>query len=267
MVDSYKKEDENQAKPKAAGTGRLAAGTGRLGGTGQLNMDSFASSGTSALNRAAAGSTRRLSTGNFDADKTLTAMTAEVDNGTIIVQKLESRVSVMKRALQIVDRPVDVAKICTGISPGEANFTKQVATMLQRDPSTQRRVQVAVYQFDQAEKGLAEAQEVLRRADEFQGLARTHFVESNCQVEKLRGQLYPLINLHVVFKDNPLLAQLIPAPKVVNEAPPPPPPQPVAQGPAKPAPTGPLADPAVAQMVDKINQVTGNLKDMFFKKK
>lgn len=266
MVDSYKKEDENPPKPKAAGTGRLSAGPARAGGTGQLNLDSFASSGTSALNRAAAGSTRRLATGTFDADKTLAAMNAEVENGTIIVQKLESRVGVMKRALAIVDRPVDVAKICAGVSPGEVNFTKQVATMLQRDPSTQRRVQVAVYQFDQAQKGLGEAQDVLTRADDFQGLARTHFVESNCQVEKLRGQLYPLINLHVVFKDNPLLAQLIPAPKVVMEAPPPPPP-PQAQAPARPAPTGALADPAVAQMVDKINQMTGSLKDMFFKKK
>lgn len=264
-MDSYKKDDENSPpKPRAAGTGRLQ-------GTGALNMDSFSSSGTSPLNRATAGSTRRLSTGSFDADKAVTAMASEVENGTVIVTKLESRIAVMKRALAIVERPIDVTTICAGISPGEANFTKQVATMLQRDPSTQRRVQVAVYQYDQAQKGLVQANDTLKRAEQYEGTAKAQFVEANCQVEKLRGQIYPLINLHMVFKDNPLLAQLIPAPKVSHEpAPPPPPPQPAQPQAAQPqakAPTGALADPAVQQMVDTINKVTGSLKDMFFKKK
>jgi hypothetical protein len=236
-------------------------------------MDAFTSSATGPLNRAAAGSTRRLATGSFDVEKTVTAMNAEIENGTVIITKLESRIAVMKRALAIVERPIDVGTICAGISPGEANFTKQVATMLQRDPSTQRRVQVAVYQYDQAQKGLVQAQETIARAEQYDGPAKAQYVETNVQVEKLRGQIYPLINLHMVFRDNPLLAQLIPAPKVNNEPPPPPPlptrqPQAQAQAPqAPPKPgTAALNDPAVQQMVETINKVTGSLKD-FFKKK
>lgn len=261
VADAYKKDDKDTPKPRA--------GTGRLGGTGQLNMDSFASSGTSPLNRAVGGSTRRLSTGSIDVDRMLGAMSTELENGNVIVGKLESRIAVLKRALAIVERPNDTNQILQGVTPGEANFTKQVATMLQRDPSTQRRVQVATYQFDQAQKGLQQAAEVMTRAEEFDGLAKSQYVEANCQVEKLRGQLYPLINLHVVFKDNPLLAQLIPTPKVANTPAPQPQQQaaPQPQAPAKPAPTGALADPAVAQMVESITKMTGNLKDMFFKKK
>ncbi|HEY9724533.1 MAG TPA: hypothetical protein V6D47_21205, partial [Oscillatoriaceae cyanobacterium] len=186
-------------------------------GTGQLSMDSFTAGGTAPLNRGAAG-TRRLGTGSIEVEKTIHAMRTEIDNGHAILSKLEVRINVLKRALAVADRPAEAAKILTGVSAGEAGFTKQVAQMLQQDPGTKRRVQVATYQFDQAHKGLLEADTTLSRANGLDGSARANFVDSNCHVEKLRGQLYPLINLHVVFKDNQLLSQLIPTPKVASAA-------------------------------------------------
>lgn len=250
-MDSYQRNtNENQ------GQGQAKPGTKQLKpGTGQLSMDSFATSGTAPLNRAAQG-TRRLASGPIDVEKTMQAMRTEIENGHLILSKLEVRINVLKRALAIADRPAEASRVLTGLSAGEAGYTKQVAQMLQQDPGTKRRVQVATYQFDQAHKGLVEADATLARANTFEGGTRANFVDSNCHVEKLRGQLYPLINLHVVFKDNPLLSQLIPTPKVaesvVPEA------EPTAAG-----GTGPLADPAVAQVVDTFNRVTGNLKEKF----
>lgn len=268
-MDQYNRDQEK----KKQGTGPLKPGTGNLAkpGTGNLGGDSFRPSGTGPLNKGASG-TKRLASGPLEIEKTIQAMQTEIENGSIIISKLESRIRVMDRALKIADTPADAQKICTGISAGEANFTKQVAQSLGQDPGVKRRVQVATYQFEQARKGLEAAKDVLEKAGQYDGAAKGQFVENHCHVEKLRGQLYPLVNLHMVFKDHPLLSQLIPTPKVTDNEMAPPPPQP-----PQPAPTasGPLnaaqlsADPNVQQMVETINKVTGNLKDRlsgFFKK-
>lgn len=270
-MDQYNRDQEK----KKQGTGPLKPGTGSLAkpGTGNLGGDSFRSSGTGPLNKGAAG-TKRLASGPLETEKTIQAMQTEVENGAIIVTKLEGRIRVLERALKISDRPDSAQQVCIGISAGEANFTKQVAQSLTQDPGVKRRVQVATYQFEQARKGIEAAKDVLEKAALYEGPAKGQFVENHCHVEKLRGQLYPLVNLHMVFKDHQLLSQLIPTPKVTNEAelPPPPPPPPAAP---QPGSTGPLnaaqltSDPNVQQMVETINKVTGNLKDRlsgFFKK-
>lgn len=272
-VDQFNRQDQEkkQAKP---GTGQLKPGTGNLArpGTGNLGGDSFRSTGTGPLNKSAS-RTGRLASGPLEIEKAIQAMATEVENGSIIINKLEGRIRVLERAIKISDRPVDAAQVLTGISAGEANFTKQVAQALTADPGVKRRVQVATYQFEQARKGIDLAKDVLDKAAGYDGPAKGQFVENHCHVEKLRGQLYPLVNLHMVFKDHALLSQLIPTPKVQDqvemEAPPPPPPPPPQ------AATGPLnagqlsSDPNVQQMVETINKVTGNLKDKlsgFFKK-
>lgn len=261
-MDSYSGQDKSKdsagrpARPKANGTGNLnldsfQSGTGALGGTGRLST------------------TRRLGTGALDVDKTLGAMATEVANGRVIVGKLEGRIAVLTRATHIMERPTEVNQICAGISAGEANFTKQVARVLQAEPDVLRRVRVALYQFQQAQTGLVKAEETLQQAEQYQDpAAKLHFVETHCHVEKLRGQLYPLINLHVVFKDHPLISQLIPTPKAapVDDAPPPPPAQTelAARPQAGPIANSPLAnDPAVREVVDAFNRVTGSLKDRF----
>lgn len=252
-MDSYKKDNPENPKAKPASPGGPASQAAAKAGTGKLG-DAYVASGTGPLGRTGplSGSTRRLGSTALDVDKTLEALKTEVDNGSLIVGKLEGRISVMIRAMRIVEKPIDVNQICQGISAGEANFTKQVAKMLQGDPHTTRRVQVALFQWDQAKKGLQQATEAHEKALQYEGLARAQFVESHCQVEKLRGQLYPLINLHVVFRDNALLAQLIPTPKINTADLPPPPPPPSATGsgtlppPAGPGGTGRLSLPGMA---------------------
>ena len=301
-MDSYKRDNPENPKAKPAPPGGPASqAAGQKPGTGKLS-DAYVASGTGPLGRTGPiGSTRRLGSTPLDAGKTLEALKTEIDNGSLIISKLEGRIAVLIRAMRIVEKPIDVNQICAGISAGEANFTKQVAKMLQGDPHTTRRVQVALYQWDQACKGLEQAQESHDRAFQYpEGVTRAQFVDSHCQVEKLRGQLYPLINLHVVFRDNALLAQLIPTPKLTAADLPPPPPMPPApeapvqaaprlgtgalslpgMAPAAPqagsaeqtvpkakTPTGALsqeilnADETVQQMVSSIKQATGSLRN------
>ncbi len=281
-MDSYKKDNPETSKAKPATPAGPASPAAGKAATGKLG-DAYMASGTGPLSRTGPmNSTRRLGSSPLDAEKTLEALKTEVDNGSLIVSKLEGRITVLIRAMRIVEKPIDVNQICQGVSAGEANFTKQVAKMLQGDPHTTRRVQVALYQWDQAKKGLQQADECHERALQYEGLARAQFVDSHCQVEKLRGQLYPLINLHVVFRDNALLAQLIPTPKINTADLPPPPPipmPPTASGalgglgaaeqtvPKAKSPTGSLtqellgADETVQQMVSSIKQATGTLRN------
>ena len=297
-MDSYKKDNPETAKAKPAPPGAPASpAAAQKPGTGKLS-DAYMPSGTGPLSRTGPlGSTRRLGTAPLDVDKALETLLTEVENGNLIISKLDGRINVLIRAMRIVERPIDVNQICQGVSAGEANFTKQVAKLLQGDPQITRRVQVALYQWDQAKKGLEQAAESHARALQFEGLARAQYVDSHCQVEKLRGQLYPLINLHVVFRDNALLAQLIPTPKLTPADLPPPPPMPPTKAatgglppvtglpavtglpgtgglgaaeqtvPKAKAPTGSPtqellgADETVQQMVSSIKQATGNLRN------
>ena len=265
-MDSYKREnpESNKPKPAAEGTPKPA--------TANLNADSFKISGTGSLQRQHGGTTKRLGANSVDADKVIGSLQMELEKGQTLLSKLEGRIAVLLRAVAIADRPGEAIQICASLGAGEATFTKNVARMLQGDPATLRRVQVALYQFEQARKGVQQAVEAVERAMLYEGAHRVQYVESHCHVEKLRGQLYPLINLHVVFKDNPLLAQLIPPPKIQLEPELPPPPPPPAAAPEEAATmrntvTGDLVrklvsdDPALAQAVDNFKHVTGSLKD------
>lgn len=264
----------NQDQPGQRPPGKPA----RASGTGNLSMDSFQASKTGPLSLS--NTTKRLSSGPLDPVKMLNDLEAEIQNGQLLLGKLQGRMVVLDRAVRIVDKPVDLPQILRGVGAGEADFTKKVAQLLQREPGTKRRVEVALYQYQQAEKGVASAADIAVRSGEFEGVAKAQFLETNAQVEKLRGQLYPLINLHMVFKDSPLLAQLIPSPPA-RQAPAAPAPSPVdAALEAPPQPAAPATgstterlkaispdiaeDPHVQEVLETLNRVTGQLKNKLF---
>lgn len=259
-MDSYKRENPESGKAKQPPEPSKT-------GTANLHADSFKITGGSG--RTPGGTTKRLGNNTADADKNISMLQVELEKGQTLVSKLEGRIAVLQRACAIVDRPLDERIILGTLGAGEASFTKNVAKMLQSDPGTLRRVQVALYQFEQARKGVHQSTEAVEKAMLYEGAHRIQYVEQNCHVEKLRGQLYPLINLHVMFKDNPLLAQLIPAPKVqIEELPPPPEPgAPPPEPSMKETLTGGLVrklvteDPALAEAVNNFKHVTGSLKE------
>jgi hypothetical protein len=228
-------------------------------------VDSFQSSRTSPLNQL--GVTRRLGSALLPADESLALLKTEIDNGDVLVAKLLPRMAVLERARAIHAKPNDVTRICAGIGAGEANFTRQVALALLDSPQWLRQVQVALFQWEQARAGIALARQAYDEAQGLEGRALEAHVEANCHVEKLRGQLYPLVNLPTVFRDHPLISQLIPIPKSPSTPPPaaPLPPSQAAASQSPPAP-GPVsethleADQAVEQLVSTFKVVTGNLR-------
>ncbi|MEB3329165.1 MAG: hypothetical protein VKQ33_08040 [Candidatus Sericytochromatia bacterium] len=258
-VDSYQKEDPKTERPKPSG----GSGSGRLGGTPRV--DSFQPSRTSPLSHH--GVTRRLGSAALPADEALTLLKAELDNGEVLIEKLKPRMAVLERACAIQARPNDVTRLCAGVGAGEANFTRQVALALQDSAQWLRQVQVALYQWEQARGGVVAAREAYEEAMRLEGRARDAHVEATCHVEKLRGQLYPLVNLPTVFRDHPLIAQLIPIPKLPT-APAPEAPLPPGQGAL--TPPGPSSTPAgaahidpdeaVDQLLSSFKAVTGNLR-------
>jgi hypothetical protein len=199
-------------------------------------------------------------------------MRTEIRNGELLVSKLHPRITVLQRAVALLESPTQAGRILQGVGAGEAGYTRQVSQMLQGDARALRQVQVALSQWDQVSKGLASAQESVEKALEVPEAHRASFVETHCHVEKLRGQLYPLVNLHLVFRDNPLLSQLIPTPKQgtgeLNTATTPSEETPASKPEAPRAGgTGSLetevkaVDAAVAQVVDSLKQATGSLKN------
>ncbi|MEB3196216.1 MAG: hypothetical protein VKP62_03340 [Candidatus Sericytochromatia bacterium] len=269
-MDSYHKENPKSEKSKPGGTGRLSPES--------AGLDTFQSSRTAPLQRLSG--TRRLASGSLDPVQLTAQVQTEVENGDLLLGKLEPRLRVLQRAVDILQRPQEASRLCQGISSGEAGFTQQVATMLGREPNALRQVQVALYQWNQAKQGLETLKQALEGALSYPEVARGRYLEEHCQLEKLRGQFFPLTNLHVVFKDNPLLAQLIPAPKAAAD--------PSTGSPAARPATGSLpdigsarfpkaqsaplsqagvqaevsaADAAVQEAFAGIKQATGNLKD------
>jgi hypothetical protein len=217
-------------------------------------------------------STRRLSSNNLSADQAIEFARTEIRNGELLVSKLHPRIAVLQRAVALLENPMQSGRIMQGVGAGEAGFTRQVSQMLREDARALRQVQVALSQWEQATNGLAAVQDGVQKALEVPESHRASFVESHCHVEKLRGQLYPLINLHVVFRENPLLSQLIPTPKQgtgeltaaskPSEVPPAPKPEATRAPEAASLESEVKAvDAAVAQVVDSLKQATGNLKN------
>lgn len=260
-MDSY--QSANQPSKPRPKTGMLPQGTG------MLNGDSFQNTGTGRLGPQG---TRRLASGPLEAQETLSAFRIEAENGKVITEKLTPRLVVLKRALALVANPADHGRILAGVGAGEAGFTKQVAGALGADPGLKRRAQVAVYQFDQAVGGVQKADLALAEIAGLEGPEKFAAIDTHCTVEKLRGQIYPLINLHAVFRDSPIIAQLLPPPKVEEPKAPRPedyasfmPPEVEVVVPEAPRTvTGKLAqqvkqDPAVQEIVKGVKALTGRL--------
>lgn len=199
-------------------------------------------------------------------------MATEVSNGRTLLSKLHPRLTVLQRAVEVLEAPDQASVILRGVGAGELGFTRQVVQILQEDPRVLRQVRVALNQWTQAQKGVASAEAVLSQAAAFPEAHRAAFVAEHCHVEKLRGQLYPLINLHVVFRETPILSQLVPAPKPgYREKTPAPKPLDAASAVRTSTAPGQVqtsiedevkaVDAAISQVVGSIKQATGTLKN------
>lgn len=93
----------------------------------------------------------------------------------------------------------------------ERAMAAAIADRLRQDADLLRRAQIALFQFDDAQRSVSDAGnrlEPIRQADPDQAWDLIEGLE----VSKLQGKVYPICNFHEIFKRDPILSRVFPAP-------------------------------------------------------
>lgn len=112
------------------------------------------------------------------------------------------------------------------MSTGDKALVDKIARRLTESPDLARRAAIAVHQFDEASRAVAETHAKLSQARNVEPAHGWGILES-LEISKLQGRVYPICNFYEVFKDDEAFWQLFPPP---NQVP----------GPAGPSKTGRL---------------------------
>ncbi|MBU6427474.1 MAG: hypothetical protein KGR26_00545 [Cyanobacteria bacterium REEB65] len=149
------------------------------------------------------------------ADEVARSMAAEPPDATPSqLQAPGGRVAAKKRFAKpqlARSKPLPAKAAAFHLSGPEQTLGLTVAKLIGHDPALQRRVQVALFQFAEATRAVEEAKTTVERAR--QSDPRSAFAElERLEVAKIQGKVFPLCNLHAVFKDRPEIARLFPAP-------------------------------------------------------
>lgn len=106
------------------------------------------------------------------------------------------------------------------LSPADKALVDKISKRLVEKPDLARRAAIAVHQFEEASRAVAETHAKLNQArimDPAQGWAQLESLETS----KLQGRVYPICNFYEVFKDDDTFWQLFPPPNQAQGAPPP----------------------------------------------
>jgi hypothetical protein len=98
-----------------------------------------------------------------------------------------------------------------GSSPQDRMLVDKIITRLKANPDLIRRATIAVTQFEEAGRAIAEANGKLNQARVMPAPQAYQALEA-IEVTKLQGRVYPICNFYEVFKDDELIAQLFPPP-------------------------------------------------------
>lgn len=97
------------------------------------------------------------------------------------------------------------------MSPADKALVEKIARRLAEKPDLARRAAIAVHQFEEASRSVAETHAKLnqvRMMDPAQGCSALESLETS----KLQGRVYPICNFYEVFKDDETFWQLFPPP-------------------------------------------------------
>ncbi|MNX26222.1 hypothetical protein D3C86_562870 [compost metagenome] len=128
-----------------------------------------------------------------------------------------------------------------GLAGQEKAMAAAIADRLRQDGDLLRRTQIAIFQFDDAQRSVQETSnrvDPIRHADPESAWDMIEALE----VTKLQGKVYPICNFHEIFKRDPILSRVFPPPAAAgaNGAPGMPPPGPPMPGEPPSMGTGPL---------------------------
>jgi hypothetical protein len=141
----------------------------------------------------------------------LEAATEEVlRTGDKVVQPMQQKVMAIKVAMDLFARPRPEAEERLASLPLDAQpLIRALIGRAATSPKLARQMQVAVFQYGDAQRALEALKERLKRARELSPPASTAFLET-LPLPKVRGKYYVLTNFNVTFRGDPLLGKLFP---------------------------------------------------------
>jgi len=98
-----------------------------------------------------------------------------------------------------------------GLGGQEKAMASAIAERLRQDGDLLRRAQIALFQFDDAQRSVQETAsrvDPIRHADPDRAWDMIEALE----VSKLQGKVYPICNFHEIFKRDPVLSRVFPPP-------------------------------------------------------
>jgi hypothetical protein len=98
-----------------------------------------------------------------------------------------------------------------GLGGQEKAMAAAIADRLRQDADLLRRAQIALFQFDDAQRSVQETSnrlDPIRQVDPEQAWEMIEALE----VSKLQGKVYPICNFHEIFKRDPVLSRVFPPP-------------------------------------------------------
>lgn len=103
------------------------------------------------------------------------------------------------------------------MSPADKSLVDKIARRLAEKADLARRAAIAVHQFEEASRSVAETFAKLNQArtmDPTQGFTMLESLETS----KLQGRVYPICNFYEVFKDDEAFWQLFPPPNNAQQS-------------------------------------------------
>lgn len=107
--------------------------------------------------------------------------------------------------------PATPAAAAGGLGGQEKAMATAIADRLRQDGDLLRRAQIALFQFDDAQRSVQETAgrvDPIRHADPDRAWDMIEALE----VSKLQGKVYPICNFHEIFKRDPVLSRVFPPP-------------------------------------------------------
>lgn len=103
------------------------------------------------------------------------------------------------------------AKPPAGFTPQERALIDSIRLRMRVKSDLARRIAIALVQFSDAERHVGEASAKLSEVRSMEHAMALSQIET-IEIGKLQGRVYPLCNLHEVFRDDELMRQMFPPP-------------------------------------------------------
>lgn len=105
----------------------------------------------------------------------------------------------------------DATKIAGALSRQEQEIASAIAKIATRDPRVLQQMQIALYQYTEAERSVGAAVVEVARIRQLDPHS-AHAELARLEIAKIQGKIYPLTNFSEVFKAYPQISRLFPPP-------------------------------------------------------